>query len=194
LHGSNQIGANQTDKILLGELGGACGDLGMFLPHVIGAITVTGPAPQGVLLGFGIFFIGAGLFYGLPMAVQPMKAVSAVLLTGDIGVGEIAATGLLIEAVMLVLGLTGAIGFLPRWIPQSITAGFQLGLGLSMGVLGFELLIEHFGFGLLVLAVLLVLMGIPRNPAAPLTLLLAVALGYAAGFITVPDRIAVSWQ
>ena len=35
------------------ELAGACGDLGTFIPHVIGAITVAGLAPAGVLIGFG---------------------------------------------------------------------------------------------------------------------------------------------
>ena len=76
------------------ELAGACGDLGTFLPHVIGAITVAGLAPAGVLVGFGAFFIASGLFYGLPMAVQPMKAVSAVLVTGQVGPGEVAAAGI----------------------------------------------------------------------------------------------------
>src|SRR3546814_8958796 len=104
---------------LPGELGGSCVDLGTFLPYVIGAMTVAGLAPLGILFGFGIFFISSGLFYGLPMAVQPMKVVGAVLLTGDIGAGEMAATGMVIGAVMLVLGLTGTIGPVARLIPQS---------------------------------------------------------------------------
>ena len=78
------------------EAAGACGDLGTFLPHVIGAITVAGLAPAGVLAGFGAFFVASGLFYGLPMAVQPMKAVSAVLVTGQAGPGEVAAAGMAI--------------------------------------------------------------------------------------------------
>src|SRR3546814_4308965 len=68
---------------LPGELGGSCGDLGTFLPYVIGAMTVAGLAPLGILFGFGIFFISSGLFYGLPMAVQPMKVVGAVLLRSE---------------------------------------------------------------------------------------------------------------
>ncbi|MEZ5592767.1 MAG: putative sulfate/molybdate transporter [Gammaproteobacteria bacterium] len=63
------------------EVGGAFGDLGTFLPYVLGALTVAGLAPQGVLLGFGVALLGSGLFYGIPIAVQPMKAVAAVLLT-----------------------------------------------------------------------------------------------------------------
>jgi predicted benzoate:H+ symporter BenE len=168
-------------KNVLGELSGSCGDLGTLLSHVIGAMTVAGLAPQGVLLGFGIFFIGSGLFYGLPMAVQPMKAVSAVLLTSNVGAGEIAATGLLLGVIILILGLTGAMGLIARLIPQSVTAGLQLGLGLSTGWVGLELLSEDLWLGLLVLAVLIALMRVPRWPAAPLALLFAIAVGYFVG-------------
>ena len=57
------------------EFSGACGDLGTFIPHAIGAMTVAGLAPAGVLFGFAAFLIGTGLFYALPLPVQPMKAV-----------------------------------------------------------------------------------------------------------------------
>lgn len=189
--------AKDTDRprnSLLGELGGACGDLGTFLPYAIGAMTVAGLPPLGVLLGFGAFFVASGLFYSLPMAVQPMKVVSAVLLTGEIGAGEIAATGMMLGAIMLVLGLTGAIGPVARFIPQSVMAGLQLGLGLTMAVLGFQLLAETFWFGILILAILVVLMRVPRCPAAPLTILIAVGGGYAAGIVAVPEPMAISWQ
>jgi hypothetical protein len=78
------------------ECSGACGDLGTFIPHVIGAITVAGLAPVGVLFGFAAFLIGTGLFYGLPLPVQPMKAISAVILTGGLRPGEVAAAGMMI--------------------------------------------------------------------------------------------------
>src|SRR3546814_20157301 len=95
---------------------------------------------------------------------------------------------------MLVLGLTGRIGPVARLMPQSVTAGLQLGLGLVMAVLGLKLLTETLWFGLLVSAVLLILMRVPRCPAAPLTLLFAAALGYAAGLVPMPEQIALGWQ
>jgi hypothetical protein len=82
---------------IIQECSGACGDLGTFIPHVIGAMTVAGLAPSGVLFGFGAFLISTGLFYGLPLPVQPMKAVSAVILTGGLRPGEVAAAGMMIE-------------------------------------------------------------------------------------------------
>src|SRR5437870_12958945 len=120
----------------LQECSGACGDLGTFIPHVIGAITVAGLGAAGVLFGFGVFLVSSGLFYGLPVPVQPMKAVSAVILTNGLRPGEIAATGLLMGALLFALGVTGAIGRVARFIPQSVSAGLQLGLGILMGVLG----------------------------------------------------------
>src|SRR5437763_17037940 len=92
------------------ECSGACGDLGTFIPHVIGAMTVAGLAPAGVLFGFGAFLVATGLFYGLPLPVQPMKAVSAVILTDGLRPGEVAAAGMMLGVVLLVLGMTGWIG------------------------------------------------------------------------------------
>jgi hypothetical protein len=152
------------------EFSGACGDLGTFIPHTIGAMTVAGLAPAGVLFGFAAFLIATGLFYGLPLSVQPMKAVSAVILTDGLRPGEVAAAGLMLGLVLLLLGITGWIGRLARLIPQSVSAGLQLGLGLLMGVLGIKLMLQTPWTGFGALALLLLLSRIPRCPAAPITL------------------------
>ena len=73
-------------------------------------MTVAGLAPAGVLFGFGAFLIATGLFYGLPLPVQPMKAVSAVILTDGLRPGEVAAAGIMLGLALLVLGMTGWIG------------------------------------------------------------------------------------
>src|SRR6202040_739540 len=46
-----------------------------------GDMVVTGLAPAGVLFGFGVLLIATGLFYGLLIPVQPMKAVLTDSLT-----------------------------------------------------------------------------------------------------------------
>ena len=76
--------ATRNDRSVAQEAAGACGDLGTFIPHVIGAMTVAGLAPAGVLFGFGVFLGATGLFSGLPLPVQPMKAISAMILTGGL--------------------------------------------------------------------------------------------------------------
>lgn len=178
---------------LLSEASGACGDLGTFVPHVIGAITVAGMAPVGVLFGFGAFLIGSGLFYGLPMAVQPMKAVSAVMLTGQMNAAEVAASGIMLGIIMLALGLTGAIGVISRLIPKSVTAGLQLGLGLSMAVLGLQLLLQTPWIGLLTLVALIAMMRVRSLPSAPLAIALAIGAGYLSGSVTLPE-LGLGWS
>lgn len=126
------------------------------------------------------------------MAVQPMKAVSAVVLTGQLGAGELAAAGIVLGVVFIVLGATGTIGWLARLIPQSVTAGLQLGLGVSMAVLGIQLVAQTLWLGVLALACLFGFMRLPRFPAAPAAIVVAVVAGYLAGEVELP-RIEFQW-
>jgi MFS superfamily sulfate permease-like transporter len=169
--------APPAKRSFLQECGGACGDLGTFIPHAIGAMTVAGLAPVPVLSGFGVFLIATGAFYGLPLPAQPMKAVSAVILTGGLSPGEVAAAGMMIGLILFVLGVTGWIARLARLIPQSVAVGLQLGLGLLMARLGIKLLLETPLIGFAALAALVALTRVPRVPAAPLVLAAAALAG-----------------
>lgn len=173
-------------RALLQEFSGACGDLGTFIPHAIGAMTIAGLAPFGVLFGFAVFLIASGLFYGLPIPVQPMKAVSAVILTDGLRPGEIAAAGVILGIVLLALGTTGAIGRFARLIPQSVSVGLQLGLGLLMAVLGLKLVLETPLIGFASLALLFILLRVPYCPAAPITLAVAILSGSGSELAAVP--------
>jgi MFS superfamily sulfate permease-like transporter len=176
-------------RSIVQECSGACGDLGTFIPHVIGAMTVAGLAPAGVLFGFGAFLIATGLFYGLPLPVQPMKAVSAVILTDGLQPGEVAAAGMMLGIVLLVLGLTGWIGRLARMIPQSVSAGLQLGLGLLMGALGIKLILQTPWIGFPALTALVLLTRIPRCPAAPIVLAASAVVGWVGDGAPMPHQI-----
>ncbi len=163
------------------EAGGAFGDLGTFLPHVISVLTVGGLASGGVLFGFGLFYLFTGAFYRLPVPVQPMKAVSAVIVTSGLPPGAVAATGMILGVVLLVLGLSGAIERLSRAIPPSIIAGLRLGLGVSFALIGLNLMLEvpWLGFGML--ALLGVLTFLRGCPATLIGLAVALLAGQAAG-------------
>jgi MFS superfamily sulfate permease-like transporter len=164
-----------------GEIGGAFGDLGSFLPHVLGAITVAGLAPVGVLLSFGAFYVASGLFYRVPIPVQPMKAVSAVLLTSGLSPGEIAAAGLGLGLILLVLAVTGAIGWFARIVPQSVVTGLQLGLGITLALMSLELMAELPWLGITTAGLLLVLLRVRRCPAALVALAAAIVLARLSG-------------
>lgn len=163
------------------EVGGAFGDLGTLIPHSLGAISVAGVSPVGVFTGFGALYVAAGLFYRLPIPVQPMKAVSAILLTSGLTAGEIAATGVLIGAALIFLGVSGLIGRLARAVPQTVTTGLQLGLGVSLGWLGVEMMAEAWWLGAAMVIALVVLMRVPLMPSTLIALLLAVLVGQAVG-------------
>jgi hypothetical protein len=160
----------------LRELGGALGDLGTLLPLMLGTIAVVGLAPTPVLLGFALFYIATALYYRLPIPVQPMKAVAAVLLTAGIAPAGLAASGVLIGLVLLVLGFTGWITKLARVVPQSVLAGLQLGLGVALALLALDLMATAPVIATVTLGLLVGLLLRPRYPSALIALLVAIVL------------------
>ena len=89
----------------------------------------------------------------------------------------------MIGVVLLLLGFTGWISRLARAIPQSVSAGLQLGLGLLLAVLGLKLILETPWLGFGSLALLFALTRIPRCPAAPIALGVAIGLGWITGSV-----------
>jgi MFS superfamily sulfate permease-like transporter len=166
----------ETFIFTLRELGGALGDLGTLVPLMLGTIVVVGLAPTPALLGFAVFYIATAFYYRLPIPVQPMKAVAAVLLTAGMTPAGLAASGVMIGVVLLVLGLTGWITRLARLVPQSVLAGLQLGLGLALALVSLELMATAPAIAAATLVLLLALLLAPRYPAALIALAAAVAL------------------
>ena len=158
----------------MGEVSGSLGDLGTFLPHIVGAITVVKMDPTGILTSFGLFYAFTGAFYGVPMAVQPMKAASAAVLIEPMEPAAIAGAGLVIGAFFLILGLTGVVSRLARALPGSIAAGLQLGLGLSLAALGIRLIETQIWLGVAISALMLVLMRYQRSPVALVAVLVGI--------------------
>jgi xanthine/uracil/vitamin C permease (AzgA family) len=93
----------------------------------------------GVLVGFGVFLIATGLIYRLPMPVQPMKAVGALVIAGGLVPGEVAAAGIAGGLILLALTLSGATAWAARVVPRSAVLGLQLGVGASMAWIGLGL-------------------------------------------------------
>jgi MFS superfamily sulfate permease-like transporter len=168
-------------QISLRELSGALGDLGTSLPLTLGVIAVAGLAPTPIFLGFGIFYVATALYYRLPIPVQPMKAVAAVMLTTEVTASGLAASGVIIGLMLLLLGVTGWISRLARLVPQSVLAGLQLGLGIALAIVSLELMATEPLVGAITAGLLIVLLFFPRYPSALTALLVAVVLGWAMG-------------
>jgi len=180
------------------ELSGALGDLGTLLPLVLGSIAVAGLAPLPVLAGFALFYLATAALYRLPIPVQPMKAVAVVLLTAELGPAALAASGVMLGAVLLLLGLTGSITRLARLVPQSVLAGLPLGLGLALALLSLDLMATA---PLLAALTALLLLGLLLlgAPAALLALAAAIALAPLLGVaapgleLAAAPAVALAW-
>lgn len=125
-------------KIDRNELAGAFGDLGTLIPLVTGIILINGMNPVSIMLSFGVFYILCGLIFGVPMAVQPMKAISVLAITEGVGPAIIIGAGFFVGVFFLLAALFGLLSFIERIIPKSVVRGIQLALGLKMAILALQ--------------------------------------------------------
>ena len=121
------------------EIAGSLGDLGTFLPLLVGMSAQNGLSFASALFFAGLFNIVTGLIFSIPLAVQPMKAIAAVALTEGLTAPQIVAAGATVSLVLLVLGVTGWIEWLNRIVPRSVVRGLQLALGLSLLMKGMQM-------------------------------------------------------
>lgn len=116
----------------LAELSGALGDLGTLLPLMI-AMAIKGSIDLGSTLVFsGLANIFTGVFFGIPLPVQPMKAIAAVAISQGFSKEETAAAGLSMGFAVFLLSATGLLKWLHRVVPVSVVKGIQVGAGLSL--------------------------------------------------------------
>jgi len=114
------------------EFSGAFGDIGTDLPLIVGMILASDLDVASVLIVFGAMQLLTAFIYGLPMPVQPLKAVAALVIAQKISGDVIYGAGLAIGIMMLLLTVTGLIDWLARVIPKSVIRGIQFGLGLKL--------------------------------------------------------------
>jgi hypothetical protein len=178
----------------LREASGALGDLGTLLPLMLGAVAVAGLAPVPVILGFAIAYLGTALLYRLPIPVQPMKAVAAVLLTSEVAPASLAASGVAMGAILLLLGSTGAIDRLGRLVPRSVLAGLQLGLGAALALVALDLIGTAPWLGAATILITVCLLRVRGAPAALVALTFAMLAGSALGLsgLEMPEPPAAS--
>ncbi|CAB1056919.1 Sulfate permease [Olavius sp. associated proteobacterium Delta 1] len=123
------------------EFAGSLGDLGTLLPLAIGLILINGLSPTGLFLSVGLFYILSGMYYGVPVPVQPMKVIGAYSIATAMAASQITASGLLIGVILLVIGATGVITLIGRYIPKSVVRGVQLSTGTLLMVQGIKFML-----------------------------------------------------
>jgi MFS superfamily sulfate permease-like transporter len=121
------------------EIAGSLGDLGTFLPLLVAMSSQNGLDFSAALFFAGFFNLITGMAFAIPMAVQPMKAIAAIALTRGMSAPQIVAAGAGVSLVVLLLGVSGLMGWVNRAVPKSVVRGIQLALGLSLVMKGLEL-------------------------------------------------------
>jgi len=176
------------------ELAGSLGDLGTFLPLLVAMSAQCGLSFPAALFFAGAFNVITAFTFGIPMAVQPMKAIAAIALAEGLGAGEIVAAGMWVSVVVLVLGLSGALTWIQRSIPIAVVRGLQLALALTLLMRGLKSVApgadlwasDGLGFAILAGVAVLLLRDSRRVPVA-LVLFLS---GISIVWVTAPQAFA----
>ncbi|MFO7964070.1 MAG: putative sulfate/molybdate transporter [Desulfobacterales bacterium] len=123
------------------EFAGSLGDLGTILPLAIGMILINGLNPLGLFLGVGLYYVFAGLYFKVTSPVEPMKVIGAYAIATGITATQIQASSLWIFLFLLVIGGTGIITLIGKYIPKPVIRGVQLSTGVLLVTQGIKLML-----------------------------------------------------
>lgn len=191
------------------EVAGALADVGVLLPLMAGLILVCGLSAFTVFLLTGVVYLASGLYFRLPVPVQPLKAMAVIAIAGGAGADELAAAGIIMGVILLSTGITGLAAGLPRLFAPWTVKGVQLAVGLlliksSLAFVGIWGSVTWKGLdlpglkgtaallaALAALAALLLLRGNRKVPAALAVLVAGFALGLAVTGPALAGRLAI---
>jgi len=158
---------NRYDRM---EWAGAFGDLGTLIPFVVAYIGVIHLDPLGVLFAFGMSMLVSGLYYRTPFPVQPMKAIGAVasiqaMQAAAITPGAVFVAATVSGLVWLVLGLTGLVARIAKFVPGTVVIGIVLGLGLGFMLQSIKMMESDWLVAIVGVSGTVLLMGNRKIPA-----------------------------
>ncbi len=114
------------------EFAGSLGDLGTLLPLAIGMILINGLNPSGLFLAVGLFYILSGVYYGIPVPVQPMKVIGAYAIATAMSGQQVMASGLIMGVLLLIICNKGIMAFISRHVLKPVIRGVQLSTGVLL--------------------------------------------------------------
>ncbi|MDA2934026.1 putative sulfate/molybdate transporter [Acidobacteria bacterium AH-259-D05] len=117
------------------EVAGAFGDIGTDLPLIVAMILAAGLDSTSALVMFGTMQILTALIYRMPMPVQPLKAMAAIVITQEVSGNILYGGGLAIGVLMFILTITKLIDLLAKVVPKCVIRGIQFGLGIKLSLL-----------------------------------------------------------
>ncbi|KDE54843.1 putative sulfate/molybdate transporter [Methanoculleus sp. MH98A] len=173
-------------RFTLEEIAGAVGDFGTIFPILLGvAIVCPDVNVSHFFLFLAAWYIIAGFYYRLPMPIEPMKAIGAIVIAEGLCAGEIVASGLVVGALFLVLGLVGGMTWIGERIPRSVVRGVQAGLALILLRTSLGYIIPDALFAAVSIAIILIFFVASQRTRVPdVSALLVLGIGLAAGIAT----------
>ena len=117
---------------LPGDVTGAVGDSVTVVPVVVALAALSDVALAPVLVWFGVAQVVWGGYYGVPVSVEPMKALAALAIAGSLSGTGLAAAGLLVGVALFVMGVTSVLGRVDHLVSQSVVRGVQLAVALVL--------------------------------------------------------------
>jgi sulfate permease, SulP family len=124
------------------EFAGSLGDLGTLLPIAIAMIVLNGLNVTNVMVTVGVFYIAAGLYFRVPVPVQPMKVIGAYAIAVGLTPTQIIAASLWMGVIVLFLGTTSLIHWIGKYTPKCTIRGVQLGVGIILMSKGLNFMIK----------------------------------------------------
>ncbi|MCK9308080.1 MAG: putative sulfate/molybdate transporter [Methanoculleus sp.] len=170
-------------RFTLEEIAGAVGDFGTIFPILLGvAIVCPDVNVSHFFLFLAAWYIIAGFYYRLPMPIEPMKAIGAIVIAEGLCAGEIVASGLVVGALFLLLGLVGGMTWIGERIPRSVVRGVQAGLALILLRTSLGYIIPDALFAAVSIAIILIFFVASQRTRVPdVSALLVLGIGLAAG-------------
>ncbi|KAK0108242.1 hypothetical protein ONS95_003061 [Cadophora gregata] len=133
-------------KSPLSEISGSLGDLGTLLPLMI-ALAVNNSISLSTTLVFsGLWNIFTGVAFGIPLPVQPMKAIAAVAIARKFSIEETVSAGFTTSGFVFLFSVTGLLRWFTRVIPTPVVKGIQVGAGLSLVLSAGTTLLQPLGW------------------------------------------------
>jgi hypothetical protein len=153
------------------EVTGAIGDTVTVLPIIVALAALTPISLPHTLLAFGVFQVVWGLWYGVPMSVEPMKALAALAIAGTLGYTEFLAAGLVSGVALLALGIGGGLARIGHLIGRPVVRGVQLAVAFVLAETALGLAVSDLGFAAVGIAVAVAAFAVGRANVAALCVL-----------------------
>lgn len=175
--------SGQDFRFTLEEFSGAFGDSITVIPLLLGIGITTEVSLSHLLLFFAVFQIASGLYYRLPMPVEPMKALAGLTIAGTLSYDQAVAAGLVLGVMLLTTGSFGVMKWLDEFVPISVVRGVQLGLGFILLRTSFGYITNKVWLSAVGIGIVLVFLFLKKKYSFPdLSAFIVLLLGVVYGF------------